>query len=234
MLDITDADTMAYIAECVNALPEREKLIIEKLGAGLTYKEIGTSLCVSSSAVHQIIKHAGAALRRMAKSRRRQLYKEELKQLRVCSIFRLDPVTYETLRTFEQAVAYLVENYHVSAFLVQQNYCYSGYMASLKKIADAKRLPVIAAVSYPEMPEKQMKEIKLQFCPPCNSVENVIAQNMIPRVRNMYLIKEMINRSQYCICSLSDTSFDKSIRIHIAKMKGRIVLNIRKKQDEPQ
>lgn len=58
MLDITDADTMAYIAECVNALPEREKLIIEKLGAGLTYKEIGTSLCVSSSAVHQIIKHA--------------------------------------------------------------------------------------------------------------------------------------------------------------------------------
>jgi len=229
VVDIASPETSAHIAENIDALPEREKLIMEKINSGRTLKEVGGLLGISGSAVQQIVKHAGRSLRDMARKELKKSLMETPQPPAACSIFHLGPVNYETLTTFEKTVSFLISSYGVKVFHVEQGYCHSGYMSVLKKLAESRQIIITAFTHYPELSEEDMKNITLRYCPPCHALENIPTQSRSYRAKVFKVMRELIERSGYCICNLSGNTLEKSIVRHIGKVKGRAVFDISKK-----
>lgn len=228
VLDITDEETSSFIIKSIASLPEKEKRIMEDLKKDRTYKEIGAALGMSAPAVDHASKQAGRHLREMASARLRQLCGGPKPLAGACAVCNLHRATPETLRAFEQAVSFLISNTSITAFYVHQHCCHSEYMTLLKKEACRRGIPIIAVVSYPDMESEKRKVLESLFSQSCDRVENMAEESMTPHRKNLRLMKAMVDKSRFCICSFCDLSFDNSIKNYIAKTKGRIVLDISK------
>ena len=232
VLDMTSPETAARILEGAAALPEREGLALRGALEGRSHREIGEILGISSSAAQQLSQRAGRSLRRAARQRLVGLWGQEPAPPVQCGIFALGPLTYESLSAFEQAVRFLWDRYHVRQFNIAAEYCRSGYINVLRRIVSPGAgwdVQLVAITHCPEMPEEAWKETVSSLIPPCDAVENVDTQARRPRAQWLRTAKAIIERSDFCICNLSDQPLADSIGRHASKVQGAKLLDLGKK-----
>lgn len=90
IIDLTSAETASRIEKLIEALPEREQLVLRRVNSGETLTQIGTALGVSGSAVRAVRANACRRLRRATHVR--------LICDKPCAVFALGKASYENVR----------------------------------------------------------------------------------------------------------------------------------------
>lgn len=152
----------------------------------------------------------------------------------ICGIFALGAAAEGSLASFEKAVSFLVDTYHVYHFYIAFEYCFSPYMNVLQKLAKMYKLHFTAITRYEPMPNEQWISLSAQFCPPCHSVKNIDTQVKRIEAKKSRTIKAIIDQSDFCICNLSGHPIEENLRRYIAKAKTAVSLDISKKHTEIQ
>lgn len=220
IIDVTDAETAAYIAQSIDTLEEREQKIIRSLESGKTLNEIAAGFGVSSSAIRETLKHACRHLRERTARRAYKMFVQNAKFPIICSIFLMGNANYQSLVTFEQAALYLAKNCGVTQFNILQEYCHSGYAYVLKKLSESNQsMHLIAITHYPDfkrMTKEEWHNAASPYCPPCHAVENIDTYTDDPQEQTEKAIGALIEQSDFCICYLADNPLKEKVGKHIA------------------
>lgn len=207
IIDLTEPETTAFLQEAIRRLPERERAILQLRSEGLARSDIAKSLGLRGQAsVGQIEKLAGRELRRQAKRRYLQAAAggDTEKPWKTCAVFGLGEVTYQRLSVFAQVVQFLAQIYGIREFQVAEPYCHSGYMSVLQELRRIHREITLTAVThYPQLPDIEWAGMKERYKPLFDSVENICTDVKSIRWRNLRGIKDLIRRSDFCVCDLS-------------------------------
>ena len=199
--DITDSRAAAYIIKNANAL----------CGQGLSDHK------------------ASQRLKRMALDRLEKLETKAGTRTVTCSIFSLDEVTYKSLSAFQQAVSYLIENYDAVQFNILSEYCSTGYMLILENLTRSYySIKLVAVTHHPKIPGMALEEQRRtarEFCPPCHAMEYIEANTEQSHAQMSEATKELIDRSDFCICHLAGNP---SLQEYMAKIKWIKVLDLGK------
>ena len=141
IVDITDADTVQEILTCNTAINERERYIFENLNNGGCVEDIAATLGIGKNRVKQVLSHGCKSLRQCMRKRYYKMYAEKREQQKsVCSVFALGEVTYESLKTFEYIVNFLISKCGVTHFEINADDQNSGFMYVLKRYRKSEQL----------------------------------------------------------------------------------------------
>ena len=230
IIDVTDAETAAYIVQSIDTLEEREQKIIKSLNDGDTLKQIAAGFGISSSAVQQVAKHACRHLRERTARRAYKMIAQDAQSPAVCSIFLMGDASYKTLTAFEQAVSYLTVHCGVTQFNILQEYCHSGYAYVLKKLSEHNQfMHLIAITHYPDfkrMTKEEWHNAASPYCPPCHAEEHIDTYTDDPQEQTEKAIGALIEQSDFCICYLADNPLKEKVGEYIAAAKTVKLLDL--------
>lgn len=134
ILDIANADTAQAILERKPNMNDRERFIYERISGGGSPKEIAEALGISVGRLRQVFQHGCRILRESMRIRYHHLSAEKGKQQKsVCSIFSVGEVTYESLKTFDYLISFLLSRCDVTHFEISAEERHSGFMYVLGK-----------------------------------------------------------------------------------------------------
>lgn len=231
LYDVTDPDTAAAIVDSYRLLKERERFILKCRDEGQSLKEIGEQLGITGNGVREAERYACYKLRVMALERKAKL--EEQPETDVCGIFGLGKETEESIEVFRQALEYLIKKCHVTRFLILWEYCSGPYMRVLKEMSYKDRTIRLVAVTHfsrPEdMSEERKREIRFSLCPPCHDTENIDTRADRRRSQVLRASKALIDRADYCICSLAGNPLEENLRKYIEKRRKPVILDLSEK-----
>lgn len=212
IIDLTSAETASRIEKLIEALPEREQLVLRRVNSGETLAQIGTALGVSGSAVRAVRANACRRLRRATHVR--------LICDKPCAVFSLGKATYENVRAFDRQVEYVSRAYGVTSYLIAAEYVGSAFMSSLERYAKH-----ITAVVHYSVAEDARDIFSLRYCPPCERVVYVDSDSKVEKQRTLSAVDYMLDRADFCICNLQSTLGD-ALRNRIAASNGAAVFDI--------
>lgn len=212
IIDLTSAETASRIEKLIEALPEREQLVLRRVNSGETLTQIGTALGVSGSAIRAVRANACRRLRRATHVR--------LICDKPCAVFALGKATYENVRAFDRQVEYVTRAYGVTSYLIAAEYVGSAFMSSLERYAKH-----IAAVVHYSVAEDARDIFSLRYCPPCERVVYVDVDSKIEKQRTLSAVDYMLERVGFCVCNLQST-IGSALRKSIAASNGVPVLDI--------
>ena len=136
MTDITNPETTEEIRKNIQFLPERQKTVITMQLARQSWKEIAAACGTSIKTAHSDAVHACIRLQRDSIIGVLETFRRTPHQPIVCCILAIGEADYNSLCLFEQAILFLFRTYHVARFKILLEYCHSGYMYILEKLAE--------------------------------------------------------------------------------------------------
>lgn len=140
-----------------------------------------------------------------------------------CSVFSLCCTAYEPLVRFEREISALVEKDHVRRFYVVAEYCVSGYVQLLEQLAKSVDIEIVGVISYTGISREWLEKQYPDYIPPFHRMENIDTGTKDPRLKTLRKIKTMLDRSDYCICDLSENPLAPNIKSYIQQL-GRVTL----------
>lgn len=145
ILEITSEETAKAIAEHMRCLSEKEQFILRELLRGKTQKAVGEVFGITSSAISFQAHRAGSKLRKGAKV--------NLSELFVCSIFSMEPATYEAVCLFKKMVLFLLACCNVRQFWIASEYARSEYVEVLTELSQSFPYQGIEITLFPHHPQ---------------------------------------------------------------------------------
>lgn len=214
LIDISSAEVRAAVADGVRAMPERTRLIFQKVAENCTNAEIGRQMGIGHERVRQIYEEGirNLQMRLNGFSRSKVDYKPV-----ACAIFALGETTYSTLSNFKKVINYIIETRNVEHFVVEDQYCQSGFMFILEEQARCCRARITAMTT-----DDQNEDKTVQFCPPCDDVTYTGAAD----VSGLGILLDIIDCAHICVCNLMDSPASDQIQSVILQARNIMLMDI--------
>lgn len=228
IINLVTPATEEFFRSQTEVLPERESLVLQRLQEGFAYQDLAEELGLSVSRIRQIAHNGVRRFRRVAKLRliEKTSY-DRMQPPVVCGIFALEPPTYAALVAFQRAVEALHNTCCVDQFLVAEEHADDGYLYILKKLAGQYRKMELTVVSIlKEDAEAERRALIDRFCPPCDTAELLCVDASSKEPVKFQIVREIMQRSDYGICSLTGNRFSHYVRKMLPEIPHLILLDI--------
>lgn len=229
IMDVCGESTYEYIHICLQELPEEERVLMEELEAGRTYKEIGEERSLTVSKVQTRCAAAEKNLRKKVFARYESLAPRERKPNLNCGILQIDNNHDPVLQTailFEKIVNRLLRDFNTTDFLIEQSQCTSTFSVLLKFILKklylkGNQIHVVADsmdISQPDLDRLKQK------CQPFYDGVIVPSSQAIDDIA----CREIIDRSDILICNLSTENAVTNMIREVSESKPILVIDLSK------
>ncbi|MEY8388871.1 hypothetical protein AALC17_16580 [Oscillospiraceae bacterium 38-13] len=222
IIDITNAETEQAIRDHYPLLSERQQMVFQGLSSEQTIPQIAGMLNVTRNRASQIRNSGRVVLHRHM----RLLYHHAVKkrgaaQSRSCGIFNVEEITCESLNRFESVANYLIERFGVRNFYIERTLTHSAFMYVLMRLSGpGNRFRITAVTDGKGCTE----ESNAGLCLSGDAAEYAGGAEQGSRNR-LEAIVTMIERSDFCICDLSTSTFSDVIKDHASRGEGTIILD---------
>lgn len=235
LLNVTTAKTTLFIKESMTQLSATQQFIIHELENGRSYGSIGKTLGITGQGVRGKDHKGRKLLRTLARDQfNQQCVTDGPIPPVACTV--LMPNTADKLEpdaenAFRGIIYFLIRQFHVTTFLVEQNNVYSSYVWLLRRITAGKaRIVVATHFVTPELVD--WESVKHRYVPPYDEVLNIEPEVKMRRAQYFRTLDAIMKRSEYIVCKLDSVySKNMSLKKKIVKHKHLKVFNLSNPQE---